>query len=367
MDFDQLTVEQARKRDGTKWTQAEGDVIPAWVADMDFPVAGPIRDAIMHRVTTDMGYPDWPWEQPGLPLPEVFAERMAARYGFHPDPVHVRTFTDLNQSLQALLDVLTEPGEGVLTHTPTYNAFLMTLEAMNRPPVPIPLVPDGESWRAELPADPRGARVLLLVNPHNPTGRCFTRTELEEIAEYADRHDLTVISDEIHCDLVFAPHEHIPFGLLRPKRTVTITSASKAFNMGGLHCAIAHVGSARAREALATRPPALYGQPSVLGVAATVAAWRECDAWLDGVVAVLDRNRKTLAQRLPAGWSYRVPEATYLAWIDTGIPDAAAFLEREARVKVAPGSIYGASDSWIRLNFGTSGPILEEILDRIRG
>ncbi len=244
----------------------------------------------------------------------------------------------------------------------------MTLEAMNRPPVPIPLVPDGESWRAELPADPGGARVLLLVNPHNPTGRCFTRTELEELAEYADRHDLAVISDEIHADLTFAPNEHIPFGLLRPDRTVTITSASKAFNMGGVHCA--------------DRPRRLRASPDGTGdpAAESVRQPRASSPWpprtrrggsatpgSTRVLTILDRNRKTGGRSgcPPAGptgsrrrpiWPGSTPAS----------PMPPTVLEREARVMVSTGTVYGAPDTWIRLNFGTSGPILDEILDRIR-
>ena len=127
---------------------------------------------------------------------------------------------------------------------------------------------------------------------------------------------------------------------------------------------MAHVGAKDVRDALGRQPAHIYGAPSVLGVDATVAAWRHGDAWLEEVLAILDRNRRLIAERLPSV-GYRMPEATYLAWLDFGVPDAAAFLEREARVRLNPGPNYGGGDTFARLNFATSAEILEEILARI--
>ncbi|GAA1006889.1 aminotransferase [Acrocarpospora pleiomorpha] len=352
-------------RDGLKWAQVAAGVIPAWVADMDFPPPEAVREAVLRRVDTDLGYPGWLDDSTVGPLAEAFAERMESRYDFRPDPGLVRSFTNLNQILQIVLHLMTEPGDSVLVHTPTYNAFLDTLRAMDRRPVPLELIADGETWHFERPADAGGAKVLLLVNPHNPTGHCFTRADLQDLAELAERHDMIVIADEVHADLAFAPDAHISFGTLLPHRTITITSASKAFNMGGVHCAVAHLGHPGVRAALQAQPPHLYGAASVLAVEATVAAWRHGDAWLAEVMAILDRNRKLIAKRIPPHVRYQIPAATYLGWLDFGIPNAAEHLESRAGVRLNPGPIFGAPDGFARLNFGTSGPILEEMLTKI--
>ncbi|WP_327047026.1 aminotransferase class I/II-fold pyridoxal phosphate-dependent enzyme [Microbispora sp. NBC_01189] len=360
MKLDSLSLEAARARDGIKWALAAPGVIPAWVADMDFSVPEVVREAVARRAATDLGYPAWLDEPTAGPLAEAFAERMEARYGWRADPAHVRSYTDLNQALQVLLHLMTEPGDAVALHVPAYDPFLVTITGMGRRLVPMPLTAEG---RFEVPAEP--VRVLLLVNPQNPSGRSFTREELEELAAYADRHGTLVIADEIHADLTYAPARHIPFATILPERTVTLTSASKAFNMGGLHCSVAHVGARDVRDALGRQPAHIYGAPSVLGVEATVAAWRHGQTWLEEVLAILDRNRRLIAERLPAGVGYRMPEATYLAWLDFGIPGAASFIEREARVRLNPGPNYGGGDTFARLNFATSAPILEAILARI--
>ncbi|WP_219466732.1 MalY/PatB family protein [Nonomuraea rhizosphaerae] len=334
---------------------------------MDLPTAPEVVNALRHRAQGDLGYPTWLDSPHCAPLAEAFAERMATRYAWQPVPEHVRSYSDINQALQVLLHVWTRPGEGVAVHTPAYPPFLGTLETMERPLHPIQMVPDGASWRPELP-DLTGCRVLLLVNPHNPTGRVFTRKELEELAEVAERHDLLVISDEIHADLVFAPHRHVSFAGILPERTVTLTSATKAFNLGGIRCCVAHIGSPEMRKALDEMPPFVFGSPNLFGVEATVAAWRHGDAWLERTVALLDRNRKAIADGLPSDVTYRVPEATYLAWLDYGRPGVQEELVRDAKVLLSDGATFGPGGAnFVRLNFATTEPILEEILRRLRG
>ncbi|MEV0994486.1 aminotransferase class I/II-fold pyridoxal phosphate-dependent enzyme [Nonomuraea sp. NPDC050202] len=353
--------------DGLKWAAVEPGVIPAWVADMDLPTAPAVAEVLRRRADGDLGYPVWLLDQNAGPLAEAFAERMAGRFGWQADPGLVRPFNDLNQALQVLLQLWTKPGDGVAVHVPAYHPFLDTLSVMERPLRPIRMEPDGDTWRFEVP-DLSGCRVLLLVNPHNPTGRAFTERELTELAEHAERHDLLVIADEIHADLVYEPHRHIPFATILPARTVTLTSATKAFNLGGIRCSVAHFGHEGARKALEAQPPFVYGSPSVFGVEATVAAWRHGDDWLAETVALLDRNRRTIASRLPATFGYRVPEATYLAWLDVGRPGMAEVLEREAKVRLNDGAAFGpGGESFVRLNFATTEAILAEILSRLAG
>ncbi|MFG1705970.1 MalY/PatB family protein [Nonomuraea sp. M3C6] len=340
-------------------------MIPAWVADMDLPTAPEVVEALRRRAQGDLGYPAWMIEPNAGPLAEAFAERMTNRYGWPADPSLVRSYCDLNQALQVLLQIWTRPGDGVAVHTPAYHPFLTTLDVMERPLRPIQLEPDGDSWRFEVP-DLSGCRVLLLVNPHNPTGRVFTRAELTELAEHAERHDLLVIADEIHADLAYEPHRHIPFATILPERTVTITSATKAFNLGGIRCSVAHFGHPGVLEALKAQPPFLYGSANLFGVEATVAAWRHGDAWLQETLAVLDRNRRTIAERLPGRFGYRLPEATYLAWLHADRPGMAEVIEREARVRLNDGAAFGpGGEHYVRLNFATTEPILTEILDRL--
>lgn len=351
--------------DGLKWAAVEPGVIPAWVADMDLPTAPAVQEVLAKRAAGDLGYPAWLLDPTAGPLAEAFAERMSARYGWDADPSLVRSFNDLNQALQVLLQIWTRPGDGVAVHTPAYHPFLTTLQVMDRPLHPIRLEPDGDAWRFEVP-DLSGCRVLLLVNPQNPTGRAFTRAELETLAECAERHDLLVIADEIHSDLVYEPHRHIPFATVLPERTVTLTSATKAFNLGGIRCSVAHLGHAGVRAALEAQPPFVYGSPSVFGVEATVAAWRHGDAWLAQTLALLDRNRRTIAERLPGTFRYRVPDATYLAWLEVGRPGMAEVIEREAKVKLNDGAGFGpGGEHCVRLNFATTEAILDEILTRL--
>ncbi|MEW9553109.1 MalY/PatB family protein [Nonomuraea sp. NPDC050783] len=332
---------------------------------MDLPTAPPVIEALRRRAEGDLGYPTWLDKPSAGPLGEAFGERMAARYGWSPDLSLVRTFSDLNHALQVLLHVWTRPGDGVAVHTPAYHPFLGTLQVMRRPLYPIQAEPDGDSWRFTTP-DLAGCRVLLLVNPHNPTGRVLTREELTELAELAERHDLLVIADEIHADLTYEPHRHIPFATIAPERTVTLTSATKAFNLGGIRCSVAHVGHEGVRRALEAQPPFLYGSTHLFGVEATVAAWRHGDAWLEEVRALLDRNRRTIAARLPGMFGYRMPQATYLAWLHVGRPGMAEVIEREAKVLLSDGAPFGPGGAeYVRLNFATSEAVLGEILDRL--
>ncbi|HZB31855.1 MAG TPA: aminotransferase class I/II-fold pyridoxal phosphate-dependent enzyme [Streptosporangiaceae bacterium] len=376
--FDDLDLDQLRGRTGMKWAVAEPGVLPAWVADMDFPIPPRVREAIIRCVDTDLGYPIWTDSGEGMRLAEAFAERMERRYGFAPDPAYVRTFTDVHQALQVILHIATRPGDPVAVHVPAYPPFLETLASMGRPLLPIPMLETADGWGFDadrLAADIArlGCRVLLLVNPQNPTGRAFRRAELLEVAEIALAHDLLVISDEIHADLVYEPGTHLPFASLGAEiaeRTVTVTSATKAFNLAGIRCAVAHIGERHVREAIAAQPKFLFGEVGVLGVVATLAAWLESDDWLAEVMTVLDRNRHRLLAALPPRVTGRLPEATYLAWLDCRAldlgPDPVPFFRERAGVLVSGGPPFGPGGAgFTRVNFATSGPILDEILSRM--
>lgn len=366
-----------RSKPGLKWATAAPDVLPAWVAELDFAIPPAVRRALADLAAVgDLGYPAW-MEGPGTPLREAFRDRMTERHGWSPDPAQVREFTDLNQALQTVLHVATEPGDAVAVHVPGYPTFLRAVPKMGRQLIPVPLEHGEHGWRfdadrldAALAAS--GARTLILVNPHNPTGRALTAAELSAIAAVAEARDLLVISDEIHADLTYAPAAHVPFASLSADtqaRTVTMTSASKAFNIAGACCAVAHVGSARVRDGLDRLPPDLLGRVGSVGVIATLAAWRDCDPWLAAVLRRLAENRGLLGAALPDGIGCHRPEATCLAWLDCrslGLPDPAAFFLRKAGVDLISGSSFGpCGEGFVRLNFGTTPAILAEICARM--
>lgn len=377
-DFDSLDRSWLEGRPGAKWHRVEPGVLSAWVADMDFPTAEPIRAAIRaYAERADFGYPDW---NPHSPLRDLFCERMSQRFGWDVSPRYVRETCDVLQTVELALHTATSPGDPVAVFCPSYHPILRSLEHMNRPLVPIMLEPSGAGWGLDAERFARavaesGARAIILLNPHNPTGHVFSAEELHIIAKVAAEHDLLVISDEIHADLVFEG-THIPFASLGPDveaRTVTATSATKAFNIAGVRAAIAHVGSATVRAGWQALPSHLVGAVSALGVDATVAAWTDCDDWLDAVTRHLDRNRHLLADLLAAqlpATRYRPPAATYLAWVDCealGLGDNPrdVFLER-SRVQLSPGIDFGpGGEHHVRINIATSASILTEIVERM--
>ncbi len=322
--FDDLDVEELRRRSGVKWGLAGPGVLPAWIADMDFPPPPAVREVLRRLADDDLGYPAWDDRPTANPVRAAFAERMRELYGWAVEPGEVRLFTELIQGLQAVLHVATRPGEPVAMHVPSYPPFLGSLADMGRPLVPVPMIEGAGGWgfdadRMAEDVARSGCRAFVLVNPQNPTGRVFSRAELEAVAEVAVRHDLLVISDEIHAELAYEPHRHIPFATLGPEvaaRTVTLTSASKAFNLAGLRCSVAHLGDSRVRAVLEAQPPLMFGEIGTPGVLATVAAWRDGDDWLAEVRRTLDRNRRLIGESLPSGVGYHMPDSTYLAWLD---------------------------------------------------
>ncbi|AEA22580.1 Cystathionine beta-lyase [Pseudonocardia dioxanivorans CB1190] len=375
--FDDLDLADVARRPGIKWRAAGAGVVAAWVADMDFAPPAEVTDAIVDVVRAgDLGYPEW--LTTGTPLRAAFADRMADRFGWTFPADEVREHTDLIQGLQLVLHLGSSPGDGVAVHTPGYPPFLATIEAMARKRFDVPFRLTEHGWDPNLPAldeIARSCRVLVLVNPHNPTGRVLTCDELTEIAAIARRHDLLVVSDEIHAELVHDPYEHVPFASLgadAAARTVTLTSASKAFNLAGLHCAVGHWGPPTLRGVRDAHPSSLFGEVSSLSVAATLAAWAHGDDWQRRLRVVLRRNRDRVATWLAGlGGDDPVPEATYLYWFDAALlgltgPDPVADARRDAGVRLEGGPGFGTGSSGrLRLNFATAAPILDEIQRRL--
>jgi cystathionine beta-lyase len=302
---------------------------------------------------------------------------MAEQYGWEPTWERVYDMIDVIQGVRSTVHHLSQPGDGVVLHLPAYHPFLGTIDGMERRLVAVEQRDgafDYDALEAELAAT--GAAIWILCHPHNPVGHVFERPELERIAEIAARFDLTVISDEIHADLTLPGAEHIPFESLGAEvsaRTVTVTSASKAFNLAGLRWAVLHAGSDRAHAALQALPGHYLGAPNLMAVTATVAAWTTGAEWLDAVIDVLDENRQALSdlidQHLP-GVGYRPPEATYLAWLDCrelGLDDPHTTF-RERGVELSPGPQFGPPGAGhVRINIATSPSILAEVVAAMAG
>jgi cystathionine beta-lyase len=376
--LDDLDVSLLRQRSGEKWSLYSEDVLPLWVADMDFPVAAPIQRRIQRCLDLgDLGYPMHP--RPTR-LPSIFAQRAHERFGWSVAAPDVELITDVVQGLYVALHQFTEEGEGVVIQTPIYPPFLIAVREMRRRLVENPLVVADGGYAVDLDglreAIDERTRIILLCNPHNPCGRAFRREEIEGIAEVALDRDLVVVSDEIHADLVFSGSCHIPFASLSPEveaRTITLTSASKPFNIAGLRCAVAVFGSAELRERFGGCPRHLRGGLGGLGVAATEAAWRHSQPWLDEVLAYLEANRELVAEfiaaRLP-GVCHFPPQATYLAWLDCrelGLePSPYEFFLSRAKVALSDGAEFGSPGrGFVRLNFATSRRILSQALERM--
>jgi cysteine-S-conjugate beta-lyase len=372
--FDDLDVSRVTGRPGAKW-QRHAPSLAAWVADMDFEPCPAVLQRLQARLDAGaFGYPDWATWHGGTDTRHVFVDRAARRYGWTIEAAHTWESSDVIQSVQTMLYVCTQPGDGVVLHTPCYPPLRHAIASMNRRIVEVPATFTdagvtfdydalGEQLRRE------SAAMLLLCHPHNPTGHVFDTQDLNTLAELAERHDLVIVSDEIHADLVYAPRTHVPMSTVSPARAVTIHSASKAFNLAGLRYAITHIGPAWVRERLQALPDHLAGAMNVFGADATAAAWTDGDGWLSAVVAHLDRNRTLLgdllAEHLPEV-EYRRPSATYLAWLDCralGLGDDPASVFRDRGVALSPGLDFGdAGAGCVRLNFATSRVMLERIV-----
>jgi cystathionine beta-lyase len=377
-DFDSLSLDWLRAKPGAKWGQNR-QALNAWVADMDFPPPPVVNEALRAIVDSgDLGYPAWALEH--SPALDAFVARAEHRYGWRTSPDEYRELNDVTQGIQIVLEHHTVPGDGVVVLQPSYPPFLSTVRDGGRRMVPVfgarnPA--SGTGWvfdweRLEVDLAQMPAKVLLLCHPHNPTGHVFSPAEQQHIVDLAARHDLLIISDEIHADLTYAPHEHRPIALLAPERTVTIHAASKAFNLAGLRYALLHLGPADLRSKVLGVANHLYGEPNLMGQAAAAAAWTAGDQWLEACLAHLDRMRHLavdlLAEHMPQVVA-SVPTSTYLLWMDCrelGLGDnpAKEFLRRGVRLSEGPD--FGESGlGHGRLNFATSSAVLHEAVARM--
>ena len=375
--FDALSEPVLRARSGEKWQQYGPEALPLWVADMDFEAAAPIRRRLARSLAVgDLGYPKY---APATRLPDLAAARMQQRFGYAVPRGQIELVSEVVQAMHVTLVELTKPGDGVITQTPIYPPFLGVIAEHGRTLLANEMRRGANGYELDLDTlreQAKRARLLLLCNPHNPTGRAFRRDELEQVAAIAREFDLFVISDEIHADLVFAPNQHIPFASLSEdaaSRTVTLYAASKAFNIAGLRCAVAIFGTPELKKRFNAFPRHLRGGLNGPGIAATEAAWLHGDAWLADVTAYLRANRDYVAEfvrsELP-GVVHFAPEATYLAWLDCRAlklaPSPHEFFLKHAKVALSEGPNFGEPGTgFVRLNFATSRAILARALEQM--
>ena len=366
-DFDALTLEALRRRRSLKWRTHDEDVLPLWVAELDVPLAPAVQEAL--REAVELG-------DTGYAAPTAFGAAFAGfagrQWGWTVDPARCWTVGDVMVGVGEALKALTAVGDGVVICPPVYTPFFRILPEHGRVPVEVPLSPDGGLDLAGIDAALRaGARAVLLSSPHNPTGRVWARAELDALDEVVRRSDAVVLSDEIHAPLTLPGARFTPYLAAGDRAAVAVVSASKAFNLAGLKAALVVAGSDAVNARLATMPEELRYRAGHLGVLAGVAAYEQGDAWLAGLVAHLDRNRRLLGEllavQLPAvRWS--PPQASYLAWLDCRVHaerPAEVALER-GRVALVEGTDFGAPGAgFARLNFGTTEAVLREGVRRL--
>jgi cysteine-S-conjugate beta-lyase len=378
MTFDFDRVIDRRATDSNKWRKYPADVLPLWVADMDFASPPAVVQALRARV--EHGFFGYLMEKPELP--EVVADRMAKRYGWRVSPDAVVPVPGVIAGFNLALRLLTTPGDGLLVQTPVYPPILRAAgnHGLRRDEHALTRGADGR-YTVDLDTFARAlgprTRAFLLCNPHNPVGRLFDVAELEGMAKECARRDVWIVADEIHCDLLLDGRRHVPIATLSPEieaRTITFIAPSKTFNVPGLKCAVAIVPNATVRERLAAGLGDLVPKINVLGHAAAVAAYRDGEAWLEELLRYLEANRDVVVNEVPRrlpGVNVAPAEATYLAWLDCrgaailGGDPYTFFLER-ARVALNDGRLFGpGGDGFVRLNFACPRSLLLEGLDRM--
>lgn len=364
-------LDQLRQRRSAKWQAFGPDVLPLWVAELDFELAPAITATLAEAVRrSDTGYA-WQIAEFGRALAGFAGER----WGWQVDPTAVYPVSDVGVGVVELLRRLTRPENAVLISPPVYPPFFGWVTEVRARLVEVPLS-HADGWRLDLAALERAfaerPACYLLCNPHNPVGRVHTRQELAELVQLATRYQVPIISDEVHAPLVLPGAEFTPLLSLPGAAEIgfSVQAASKAWNLAGLKAAAIIPGSRRMAELLDELPDNRW-RVGHFGVLASIAAYTEEVGWLDRLLATLLDRRSLLAtllaDRLP-GVSWQPPEASYLAWLDCAglaLPDPAEEFLREG-VAVEAGSHFGEIGAGhARLNFGTSAEILEEAIDRM--
>ena len=375
-DFDQAP--ERRGTDSQKWQKYAGrDVLPLWVADMDFVSAPPILDALRARV--DHGV--FGYARPTAATVEAVTGALAERYGWKVDPEWIVWLPGLVVGLNVTAQAFAGPDDEVLSLTPVYPPFASAPRNCGRKPVGVSFTLAAGRWEIDWDALERAVtprtRLFYLCNPHNPLARVWRRAELERLGEFCARHNLVLCSDEIHCDLILDPSlPHVPSAVISPglaARSVTLMAPSKTYNVPGLGTSLAIIPDAGLRARFNRAAAGIVAEVTCLGFAACEAAYRDCEPWRRQLLAYLRGNRDYLVDTLPRvlpGLKIEAPvEATYLLWMNVaglGIPDPVAHFERHG-VGLSDGAPFGARPgTHLRLNFGCPRATLVEAVRRMQ-
>ena len=379
MTYDFDTPIDRRGTDSQKWQKYAGrDILPLWVADMDFRSPPEVIAALHARVEHGVfGY-----ARPTASTDEAIVEALHTRYGWSIEPSWLVWLPGLVVGLNVAARAFAQPGECVLSHTPVYPPFMTAPVNQDRRVTTVPLVLDSarRRWEIDWDATERAVtpqtRIFLLCNPHNPIARVFRRDELARLAEFCLRHDLVLCSDEIHCDLVLDDLPHVPTGTLGPeiaRRTITLMAPSKTYNLPGFGTSLAIIPDATLRRQFVRATEGIVAEVNCLGYAACEAAYRKGEPWRRALLDYLRGNRDCLlgyiARELP-GIRVEAPiEATYLAWLNVaslGLADPVAHFERHG-LGLSDGRYFGAEPgTYLRLNFGCTRATLVEALARMK-
>ncbi len=374
-DFD--ACPDRRPTESEKWRHYPPDVLPLWVADMDFVSAEPIRRALHARV--DHGVFGYGGES--AELREVLVARLARLYQWAVTPEDIVFLPGVIRGFNLACHAVAAPGGEVVVQTPVYPPFLHAAghAGLARRDAELCRTPSGRyevDWDVFEAACSSQTRLFLLCNPHNPVGRVFTAAELTRLAEICQRHGVTICSDEIHCDLVFAGHPHVPIASLAPEiaqHTITLMAPSKTFNIAGLDCSFAIIQNAALRERYLHAHHGLLSGINILAWPAALAAYQEGADWLAQALTYMqanrDRLRQVVAETMPALGVSPV-EGTYLAWLDCralGVANPHTFFLAEARVALNDGATFGpGGEGFVRLNFACPRCILDDALARMK-
>jgi cysteine-S-conjugate beta-lyase len=376
MSFNFDEIIDRKNSDSGKWKQYPTDVLPLWVADMDFKSPDAVIEALKQRIEHGVfGYP-----AASAGLSEAVVDWMAKRHGWAISTEQLLFVPGVIAGFNLVAQAFVGSGK-ILVQTPAYPPFLHVAENAPAAEIRNQLVIGKDHYEIDFDAfeaqAAAGASVFMLCNPQNPSGRVFTRPELERLAEICLRHNLLICSDEIHSDLIFTGHRHIPMASIAPEvaaRTITLVAPSKTFNVAGLKTAIAIAPSKEMLQQLIKAKKGVLGSPNLLGQVAAEAAYRHGEAWLEALLLYLQNNRdylSTFISRHLPGINYLPSQGTYLAWLDCrslNLPESPyQFFLKEAKVGLNDGKEFGAnSEGFVRINFGCPLPILKEALNRMQ-
>ena len=368
--------------DSEKWAKYTArDILPLWVADMDFAAPPAIIDALQSRIAHGVfGY-----NQPTLSQTQAVVDYLARQFDYTIDPSWIVWLPGLVSGLNIACRAAGAASDAAFTATPIYPPFLSAPKNAGRPLVSVPLVQEKNRWVWDFDAVDAAlkktkTKLFLLCHPHNPTGRAWEKNELQQIAQLAKKHDLIICSDEIHNGLILSPHispyhQHRLFASLDEdiaQRTITLMAPSKTFNIPGLGAAFALIANPQLKKQFTAAMAGIVPHTNLLGMAALEAAFTQCDAWHAALLDYLRNNAQRVERAIAniPGLAMHPVEATYLAWIDArelarqrGITDPAKYFENHG-LGLSDGAAFGAP-GFVRLNFGTQRTILEEALRRL--